>query len=88
MSPSVSRLGATGLAAALLLTGCAHKDANATCGDYKKFSADDRIVSVKSLLKAHNQSDSTLNIDATRASVTAYCFLHGSSSKISGVYGR
>jgi hypothetical protein len=87
MTLSFLRLGATGVAAALLLTGCGHKNANATCGDYKKFSADNRIKTVKSLLKAHNQSDSTLNIDTTRASVTAYCFLHGSSSKISGIYG-
>jgi hypothetical protein len=48
----------------------------------------DKIMTVTNLLKDHGESNvSPAKVDLTRASVTAYCFLHSGSDKVSMIYG-
>lgn len=80
-------VAAVGGFAAFTLVACGNNaGGDTTCDQYNSDSVDQRITVIKKMLSDHGDSTSALEVDAARASVSSYCFLHSGDSKISSVY--
>lgn len=75
-----------GLAAFTLVACDNNSGGDTTCDQYNADSTDQRVAAITKMLSDHGQSTSTLEIDETRVSVSAYCFVHSGDSKISNVF--
>lgn len=89
MRTALITLGA--LTAALMmvsfLAGCSSKGSSTSCGSYRSMSTSDKITTITNLLKDHGESNpSPAKVDLTRASVTAYCFMHSGTDNVAMVY--
>jgi hypothetical protein len=69
------------------LAGCSSKGSNTTCSDYRAMSSQDEVTVATNLTKDQGDSNSSpAHIDLTRASITAYCFLHSGSDTVASIY--
>jgi hypothetical protein len=79
-------LAVLGIGASMLVACSSNDGGDTTCDTYNSDSVDQRIAVVKKMLDDRSESTSTLHVDATRASVSAYCFVHSGDSKIANIY--
>ena len=80
-------LGATLVAMALALSACGSVSSDESCGQFRSQSTSAQKATVTKLVEAHGEANpSPAEVDTAWASAEGYCFLHGSSDMISGIY--
>jgi hypothetical protein len=90
MRTPTSILGiAAGLALVGSVTGGCSSGSNTTCGEYRSMTTADKVTAVTNMIKDHADPKPTpAKVGLTRASVTAYCFIHDGGDNIGNVYGK
>lgn len=89
MQKIITQSATIGAAAILILSSaaCSSKGSSTSCSDYRGMTSQDKVATATSLMKDHGEVNaSPAKVDLTRASITAYCFLHSGSDTVSSIY--